>query len=136
MHTLGLGLDLVEVLPFTQLLMSATFIDSVFTAAERSAADQLPDARRGQHLAGRFAAKEAFVKAWSSALAAPDRLVPEVEAWQGIEIHTDAVGRPELRLLEPVAGAVGQSLGRVVSHVSITHESSMAAAVVMIGRPT
>lgn len=134
MSVIGLGLDVVAVPEFSALLAGrgSGFADQVFTPEERAAADQLPGLRRDQHLAARFAAKEAFVKAWSGALPSGAPLVAQTESWGGIEIRSDAFGRPALHLNGVVAAAVAESLGDVTVQLSLSHEQAMAAAVVIL----
>ena len=84
-----------------------------------------------QHLAGRFAAKEAFVKAFSGARPGYAPVIPEMD-WREVEVVTDGWGRPLLRLHGDLAAAVAGALGPVELHVSLTHEPTMAAAVVVI----
>lgn len=137
MCLVSVGMDLVDVGEFASLLAQpgSDFTARVFGAGELAAADELPESRRTQHLAARFAAKEAFVKAWSGALADGAPLLPETQAWAGIRVRTDTYGRPRIELAEPVAGAVSRSLGEVGTSVSLSHESSVASAVVVLSRP-
>lgn len=137
MSVLGMGLDVVGVADFSALLgeRGSAFTEQVFTVTERAAADRLPAGRRDQHLAARFAAKEAFVKAWSGALPSGAPLVSETESWAGIEVTSDPFGRPVLDLRDGVAAAVADSLGAVTVHLSLTHEPTVAAAVVVLTRP-
>jgi holo-[acyl-carrier protein] synthase len=136
MTVLSVGIDLVDVTEFAELLAGrgSAFTERVFTPAELQAADAVSGTRRDQHLAARFAAKEALVKAWSAALAGGAPLLPETETWPDIEIRSDAFGRPAIRLYDPVAAAVHRSLAEVRWHLSLTHESRMAGAVVIAAR--
>src|SRR6478735_2531322 len=63
---IGVGLDVVDVAGFADQLgrPGTRFANSSFTSKERAEAG---DAGSGQRLAARWAAKEAFLKAWSSA---------------------------------------------------------------------
>ncbi|MCU0300049.1 MAG: holo-ACP synthase [Candidatus Nanopelagicales bacterium] len=127
----GVGLDLVDVAGFAEQLGSigSAFAATTFTRAELDAA--AGSAGAAQHLAARFAAKEAFVKAWSAALAGRAPVVMAVD-WREVELRTDPWGRPVLALHGEVAAAVAASLGPVRCHVSLTHEPTTAAAVVVI----
>jgi holo-[acyl-carrier protein] synthase len=134
---LGLGTDIVVLESFAEQLdlPGSTFRES-FTACEREAAAGASD--EVQTLAGRWAAKEAFVKAWSSTrFGRPPRL-GTVEFRQ-IEVVADAFGRPELRLHGEVRGAVDSDLGDVSLFVSIAHDRErsgvgFATATVVIDR--
>ncbi len=131
MAVLGVGIDLVGVESFAEQLDAggSAFAEQTFTAAELRAGGG--SAGAAQHLAGRYAAKEAFVKAFSGARPGRAPVAPDLD-WRHVEVLSDGWGRPSLRLHEPVAAAVRAALGEVVIQVSITHEPSMAAAVVVL----
>ena len=118
---LGLGLDLAEV-PRIARLMSEwgeRFLERVFTAAERDYA--LGRAHAASHLAARFAAKEALLKALR---------VPPGISWQDIEVVGGGQRAPELSLRGRAAAAAAD-LGVVRLHLSLTHTDEVAAAVVV-----
>ncbi len=127
----AVGIDLVGVEGFAEQLGSvgSAFAGATFTARELRAAAGASGA--AQHLAGRFAAKEAFVKAFSGARPGRAPVIPDMD-WREVEVVADGWGRPTLALHGALAEAVHASLGAVVIHVSITHEPTMAAAVVVI----
>lgn len=81
----------------------------------------LPPAAR---LAGRFAAKEAAVKALGTGFS-------EGIGLHDVEILTDAGGRPRL-CLSGQAGVRRQRIGAHSLHVSISHERHYAVAVVIL----
>lgn len=136
---LGVGIDLVDVASFAEQLdvVGSTLATATFTHVEIAEADSVRAERpadplgRARRLAGRFAAKEAFLKAWSAA-----RLgrVPALATlgWRDLEVLNDPWGRPFLRPSGDVATAVSDSLGTVDVHLSITHDGPMAAAVVVL----
>jgi holo-[acyl-carrier protein] synthase len=117
---LGTGLDLVEVARIAALAEKHgdRFLKRVFTAAEIEYS--MPRAARYQHLAGRFAAKEAVFKAlgtgWGQGV-----------GWKLVEVVPDEGGRPEVRLSGAAADRLGSMGGRRV-HLSITHTDGLAAA--------
>ncbi|MBL8600391.1 MAG: holo-ACP synthase [Myxococcales bacterium] len=130
MSILGIGNDLVDCARFEALLSEpgTHFASRTFTPAER----HLARARAGrevEHLAARFAAKEATLKALSQALA-PRRLPTALADLTEIEVLSDEDHRPSLVL----SGAV-LSLARAASvarlHVSLSHEHGYAAAFVV-----
>ena len=95
-----------------------------------------------EHLAARWAAKEALVKAWSAAAnAAAGRavapvLAPEAVDWREIEVLTDRWGRPGLRLGGRVLDAVERSLGAGAGQASrwsasLSHDGDWAVAIVL-----
>ncbi|GAA4819004.1 holo-ACP synthase [Tomitella cavernea] len=132
----GIGIDVVAVPGFAeQLARPGTAFTRAFTPGERRAcAGQDRDAAaRAKHYAARWAAKEAFIKAWSAAVYGGPPVLPEAEMRE-IEVVADAWGRPGLRLSGEVAVAVRASLGEVVLHVSLSHDGDVAAAYVVIER--
>lgn len=113
---IGCGVDVVE-LPRFRVAMKqggAAFMRRVFTPHEQAYAK----ARRRTellHLAGRFAAKEAVIKAVCQV--EPRRLL----AMNQIEIRNDRLGRPHVLLRD------GRR-GRLKVHVSLSHVDTVAVA--------
>ena len=136
MTTLAVGLDIVTTTTFAQQLADGAsgFVDATFTQGEQRAVRGDP-ALRAQRLAGRFAAKEAFLKAWSSARAGREPALEAVDLRE-IEVVDDGHGRPALRLHGAVAGALAELAGELGmhlrSHVSLSHDPPTAAAVVVL----
>src|SRR5690242_18376966 len=59
-----IGVDMVEIVRLATLVQkSPTFAQQIFSSTELGAADRLPERRREEYLAGRFAVKEAALKA-------------------------------------------------------------------------
>jgi len=118
----GLGLDLVDVSRMRQQLTGAAFARRAFTLAELAACAGAHDP--AEHLAGKFAAKEALMKALGAGLA-------QGLTFGEIEILPDDSGAPQLR-------ATGQARQRLAAlsvssvHLSITHTAGLAAAVVVL----
>ncbi|AXT84035.1 holo-ACP synthase [Aeromicrobium sp. A1-2] len=114
MAILGIGVDVVDLARFTATLeRTPTMRNRLFTSSEID----LPI----ESLAGRFAAKEAFVKA----LRAPAGM-----SWQDIEIVNDPQGAPEFRLHGAALDRVAE-LGITATHLSISHDTSVATAFVV-----
>lgn len=128
---MSVGIDLVYIPAFaSQLQMPGSRFEQVFSAGElrRAAAKPNPN-RREAHLAGLWAAKEAFIKAWSAAhFGKPPAIVPEQVQWQEIEVTHDPFGRPKLRLL----GDVAKHAGIDEAEVSISHDHEYATAVCVL----
>ena len=59
-------------------------------------------------------------------------MVGEETVWASIEVVSDQWNRPAISLYGDVAGAVAQSLGPVVTHVSLSHDGAFATATVVI----
>lgn len=75
-----------------------------------------------RHVAGRFAAKEAIVKALGTGF-------QEGITWQDIVISPNALGKPEVQLSSNILSLFGP----LICHLSISHcqEYAMATAVVL-----
>lgn len=125
-QVLGVGVDLVHVPTFAeQLDVPGSRFAGVFTPGERSdiadrSADGGGDAR---HWAVRWAAKEAVVKAWSTALFGQPPVMGD-EAFALIETVTDAWGRPRVRL----HGEVARQLADCEIEISLSHDGDHAIA--------
>ena len=129
---LGIGLDLVSLADFTPLLSEdSSFTAGTFTEVERTYPSNTP---LEQKLAGYFAAKEAFTKAWSGARS---HQVPAVDSIQmnEIEVQHDRYGRPEICLSGAVESHFVASMGPTEIQISLSHEPTVAGAVVILTRP-
>ncbi len=129
MSVVGVGVDVVDVPGFAEQLdrPGTRFALGAFTAGER--ADVGDDPRR---LATRFAAKEAFVKAWSASRFARPPTLPSWDLHE-VEVVTDVQGRPALRVTGTVAHAVAGQLGADWrAHLSLSHDGPVAAAMVVL----
>jgi holo-[acyl-carrier protein] synthase len=129
---LGVGIDVVDVGELAALVDgSDRFVDATFTAEElayaRSAAGRAVD-----HLAARFAAKEAALKALDGAAGLLGLMPPAVQLRE-VEVQRDARGRPSLALAG-AAQQIAEALEIVRMHVSLTHDGNTAAAVVVLER--
>ena len=153
MSVLGVGLDLVDVGSFARqlALVGSTFAESTFTPGELVAAagvaaaattgaavaetsETTPEWARARHLAARFAAKEAFIKAWSMARVGRAPALPAVQ-WRELEVVADAWDRPVLHASGATAEALAATLGALDVNLSLTHDGPMAAAVVVLSVP-
>jgi holo-[acyl-carrier protein] synthase len=76
--------------------------------------------RSGEHLAARFAAKEAVLKAFGTGISRRMR-------WTEVEVVKDSFGRPEIRLDGAVA-AYAERHGLAQLDVSMTHTEGLAIA--------
>lgn len=111
---MGIGIDVIEIERVERALERRPRLrERLFTAAELAYADAR--ARPGRHLAARFAAKEAVIKALGASRVGPGSI--EVVAGEP----------PTVRLLGAAAELAG---GRQIS-VSLTHSRETAAAVAL-----
>jgi holo-[acyl-carrier protein] synthase len=128
---IGLGIDLAEVGFWRAALAdSATAVlEHTFTHAERAYALGGP-VEPAAHLAARFAAKEACIKALGSARGPHAPLLARVDL-RCIEVVRDAHGRPSLALRGAVQVAA-EALGVRHAWLSLTHTAETAGAVVAL----
>jgi len=122
LRSFGCGIDVVELPRFERALKrgGAAFMRRVFTAQETAYATARPRTRL-LHLAGRFAAKEAVIKAVSQV--DPGRLL----AMHQVEIRNDRLGRPRIILH-------GRGRARLKVHVSLSHVDTVAVASAIVIR--
>lgn len=127
MSIVGVGIDLVSISEFAeQVDQPGTVFAETFTPGERrDAADKSSSAAR--HLAARWAAKEAVIKAWSGSRFSKRPVLPE-DIHRDIEVVTDMWGRPKVRL----SGDIAEHLKEITIHVSLTHDGDTAAAVAIL----
>ncbi len=119
----GHGLDIVDIGDFSKLFNepAINFLDRHFTCDELTAAGD--GVTRIQRLAGRFAVKEAVMKAlgvgWGNGIAFTD-----------VEVITLVSGAPTVLLNRKLA-ALEQERGIVGWFVSVSHTSAVAVASVV-----
>jgi holo-[acyl-carrier protein] synthase len=120
----GIGVDVVATQRIAQSLAdgSGSFETRVFTSGERASCRDRAD--RVQALAARFAAKEACFKALGRGLA-------QGVALDQVEVISVEEGRPNLRL-SGMAAQRAEALGVKRTHVTLSHELDVAAAVVVL----
>jgi holo-[acyl-carrier protein] synthase len=134
MTVLGVGVDLVHVPSFAdQLDQPGSEFAEVFTPGERrDASGRSTDVSR--HLAARWAAKEAVVKAWSSSLYGTAPVMGDsagdMGALRQIEVVPDAWGRPRIRL----HGEVEKHLEGCTVEISLSHDGDYATAYAVLHR--
>ncbi len=122
----GVGVDLARVGRFRRLVTERSgVIDRLFTAGEKEYALDKRDP--APHLAARFAAKEAFLKALGLGLR-------EGITWQDMEVVRDPLGRPSLRL-SGKAAEIGAARGLCAIHLSYSHDGDYATATVVLETP-
>jgi holo-[acyl-carrier protein] synthase len=120
MQVLGIGTDIVECLRIAQVIErhGEQFINRVFTPHEIEYCSSRAAAT--QHYAGRWAAKEAVMKALGTGW------VRGVN-WTDIEIRNENGGRPAVSFRGSVRDLV-ESLGISEMHISISHCRTHATA--------
>jgi len=120
MRIIGIGTDIIECLRIAQMIdrHGELFIQRVYTEHEIEYCVQRKAAT--QHYAGRWAAKEAVLKAlgtgWAKGI-----------GWRDIEVHNKSGGQPIIRL-GGGAREICAEMGVGEIHISISHCRSHATA--------
>lgn len=124
MRIVGIGLDLVKIERIRALAnrWQKRFLERLYTEAERRYCFER--ASPYASLAGRFAAKEAVLKAigtgWSAGI-----------SWQDIQVLNDGSGKPVAQV-RGRAGALLQEAGVTDIHISLSHDADYAIAQVVL----
>ena len=115
---IGCGVDVVELSRFRQAMArgGAAFLRRIFTPQETAYA-RARHKTSLLHLAGRFAAKEAVIKALSQI---DPRHVPTMSQ---VEVRNDRLGRPHVVLHDR-----GRRVRRIQIHISLSHVDTVAVA--------
>lgn len=110
----GIGVDVVDLARFERAVgRTPRLRERLFAESER----ELPL----RSLAGRFAAKEALMKALGDATGI---------TWHDMEVVSDAEGRPSMRLTG-AAAEIADRLGVTRIHLSMSHDAGVAIAQVV-----
>jgi holo-[acyl-carrier protein] synthase len=123
MHIVAHGIDLVDCSRIEALATrhGERFIDRVFTKGEHDYAKK--NKNYIERLAGRFAAKEAVLKAigtgWRGKI-----------TWTDIEVINNSLGQPQVYLSGRVK-VIAEQLGITQMSISITHTTDFAIASVV-----
>jgi holo-[acyl-carrier protein] synthase len=124
MNVIGIGTDIVECLRIAQMIErhGELFIDRVYTAAEIEYCRSRKQAT--QHFAGRWAAKEAILKAigtgWRRGI-----------SWRDMEVRNEGGGKPTVALRGGARDVVEQlGVGEILVTISHcrTHATAFAIA--------
>lgn len=120
------GTDLVQISAFAeQLERPGSTFENVFSARELRTARTKPS--RAEHLAGRWAVKEAFIKAWSQSMyGSPPPIARDAVDFAEIETVPDRWNR----IAVVVRGEVARAVGTHRVQASISHDGDYALAVV------
>jgi holo-[acyl-carrier protein] synthase len=119
----GLGVDIAEVQRVRAAIdrRGQTFLRRVFTPAEIAYCEK--HRNKYERYAGRFAAKEAAMKALGTGWRRGVR-------WQDIEVVREPSGKPSLAL-RGIAGQIAKRLGVKNISMTITHTTEQALAQVI-----
>ena len=118
----GIGVDIIEIERVAEAVSRRRFRERIFSADERAYCEDGGSPRRiAERYAGRFAAKEAIVKALGTGMRIPLR---EVETLSGES------GAPVVRM----TGAAEKQLDGRRVHVTISHCRTYAVAQALVER--
>ena len=120
----GIGNDIIEIERIKGAIErhKERFLARTFTAREQEYCFRHKEAHR--HFAGRFAAKEAVVKAMGTGFR-------DGIEFLDVEILNDPLGKPYVRL----SPMLQERIGHVSIHLSISHCNEYAAAVAIMDSP-
>ena len=123
MRIVGHGIDMVKIARIEEMLRdhSDRFLERCFTAREQESAKDRK--RAAEHLAARFAAKEAFLKALGTGLT-------EGITWTEIEVVSRPSGQPTLILSGKALGAA-RARRITATFLSLSHTEDAAVASVI-----
>jgi len=110
----GIGIDIIELERIKNLMKNERFKKRILTENELHQYEALTEKRKVEFLAGRFAAKEAYAKAYGTGIG-------EQLSFQDIEIQNNDKGKP--MIIKPMNYKV---------HLSISHSQDFAVAQVII----
>ena len=123
MAIIGIGTDLAQCERFRKFLdRENKVLERIFSESERNYALRKRDP--APHLAARFAAKEAFLKALGTGLR--DGL-----AWRQVCVDLDPLGCPALELSGRAAELMAER-GARSAHLSYSHDGDYAVATVVL----
>ena len=124
----GIGTDLVSIQRIEDALFrhGDRFLHRIL--AEGEVAEYAQSSQPARFLAKRFAAKEAFSKAWGTGIG-------EAVGWHDVAVAHDAHGKPLIAPSDTLAAKFLQEK-IVAAHISISDEADHALAFVVLERET
>lgn len=116
----GIGVDLVDIARFERGLQRTPALRSRLFAESEQVRDGNPMPLRS--LAGRFAAKEALIKALGDSTGV---------TWHDLRVVSDHLGNPGFAL-GTATQAIVDAKGITAIHLSMSHDAGMAVAYVIV----
>lgn len=119
----GIGTDIVEIERMRAAVnrWGDTFLKRIFSESEISYCFSKRDPCT--NLSGRFAAKEAAVKALSGVINGRNIYIRDIEVMNGLS------GKPYIVLAEDIESLIDDT---IILHISLSHERSYAIATVIV----
>jgi len=119
----GIGLDLQPVATIAESIQRQSFLKKVFTPAEIQLCQRQPR-RMAEHFAGKYAAKEAYMKAIGAGI--------RQGVWfTHIEILNRETGAPYV-VTHQAAKSLTDDLGVQTTHITISHTSDVAVGLIIL----
>ena len=119
----GIGVDVVDIARFERgLIRTPALKDRLFAESEQ-VRDGAPMPLRS--LAGRFAAKEALIKALGDSAGV---------TWHDMRVVSNELGNPGFELLDSTK-AIAEGRGITAIHLSMSHDAGFAIAYVIAEAP-
>lgn len=115
----GIGVDVVDLARFERALQRTPTLVSRLFADSEQVKDGKPTPLRS--LAGRFAAKEALIKALGDSTGVQ---------WHDMRVTNDGLGNPSIELHDATR-AIADARGITAIHLSMTHDAGIAIAYVI-----
>jgi len=119
MSVIGIGVDLVDIARFERAMSRTPRLAPRLFAEDERVRDGAPLALRS--LAGRFAAKEALIKALGDSYDI---------GWHDMPVVTDALGKPAFAL-RGAARTAAEALAARRIHLTMSHDAGLAIAMVV-----
>lgn len=119
---IGIGTDIIEIARVRRLMegrLGERFVQRTLTAREQQLAAERKE--QVEFVAGRFAAKEAIVKAFGCGIG-------ECVGFQDIEIIPDSLGKPWCTLSAQAMERLAYDAETVTIHLSISHSKTVVSA--------
>lgn len=121
----GIGVDIVEIARFnTWHRYADKRLLRIFTEHEIAYCRAI-ECKTAERLAVRFAAKEAFYKAFSQAR--PQHGLPFLTLCKALEVRNASSGAPSLQVAWDLLGYPA-----LITHISLSHSSTQAVAMVIL----
>ncbi|SFE87561.1 holo-[acyl-carrier protein] synthase [Paenibacillus algorifonticola] len=126
----GIGHDITDMSRMQAILAGRSagrFLQRILTEQELKLAECYEGQRKVQFASGRFAAKEAVVKAFGCGIGG-------IIGFGDINILRSETGKPECVLSEAAWQRLELSAASVRVHITITHDRELASAVAIVER--
>ena len=119
----GIGVDVVDIARFERGLIRTPALKTRLFAESEQVRDGAPMPLRS--LAGRFAAKEALIKALGDSAGV---------TWHDMRVVSNELGNPGFELLDSTK-AIAEGRGITAIHLSMSHDAGFAIAYVIAEAP-